>query len=497
MATLSDKIDLARALFGTNKTDAPSVNRISGTATANSENGTVTVQLEDGDVVELGTIGSVRSGQTVTIHVQGNSAQVVAAEGWGDALQDSVDEAVEVANATGQHFWEDDNGAHVTEVTREEWEDSSGANYHAGYNSLWNSLGLLFRKALNNLVAITQSAVSFYDGNGNNAANVTASFGSSGAQVGKSGDSHLVLDSRSLSLVDYGGSTFFEAVDMRDSTGHSTVVQEFVGDGSTTSFSLSPNASTTTGMTVSVSDSSGGTVTKYTTRVEFSTAPTSGATITVTYDTASDKMKHYTLGTRASGSTGGEYSVAMGNGNAANGTYSVAEGSGTAAYAPNSHAMGNGTIASGNNQLVIGQYNAPNPIQPFIVGNGGSSSSRQNALTVGLNGRLTIAGEMYFGSTSFADRFTTEMHSESTGSISAGGTKWVTVDCAKTGWKLLGPVGYYFNASGSGQSGSGVTVAYALRRSSETECQAALKNNGTAAANFTLEVVCLYVKVLS
>ena len=490
MATLSDKIDLARALFGTNKTDAPSVNRISGTATADSENGTVTVQLEDGDVVELGTIGSGRSGQTGTIHVQGNSAQVVAAEGWGDSIQSSVDEAVEVANATGQHFWEDDNGAHVTEVTREEWEDTTSQNYHAGYNSLWNSLGLLFRKALNNLVSITQSAVSFYDGSGNNASNVTASFGSSGAQVGKTGQSHLVLDSRDLSLVDYNGSMFFEAVDMRDSSGHSTVVQKFVGDGSTTTYTLSPYASTTTGMTVAVSDSSGGTVTKSTNSIQFSTAPTSGATITVTYDTTSDKMKHYTLGTRASGSTGGEYSVAMGNATTANGTYSVAEGDGSAAYGRNSHAMGLGTIATGSAQLVAGRYNAPNPTMPFIIGGGSDTSNRSNALTVGLTGRLTIAGEMYFGSTSFADRFVTEMHSESSGSVSGGGTKWVTVDCSKTGYKLLGPVGYYIN-------GTTVLMPYAVRGSSATEVQVAVRNTGSSSVSASIEVTCLYVKVLS
>ena len=90
--------------------------------------------------------------------------------------------------------------------------------------------------------------------------------------------------------------------------------------------------------------------------------------------------------------------------------------------------------------------------------------------------------------------FAVETHTASTGSISAGGTKWVTVDCAKSGYTLLGPVGYYFNASASGASGSGTTVGYALRRSSATECQMALKNNGTAAANFTLEIQALYVK---
>ena len=484
MATLSDKIDLARALFGTNKTDAPSVNRISGTATADSSDGTVTVQLEDGDVVELGTIGSVRSGQTVTIHVQGNSAQVVAAEGWGDAIQDSVDEAVEVANATGQHFWEDTNGAHVTEVTRDEWEDTTGANYHAGYNSLWNSLGLLFRKALNNLVAITQSAVTFYDGSGNNASNVTASFGSSGAQVGKSGDSHLTMDYRSMQMVDKDSAAYFEVADMRDSTGYASMTVTFIGDGSTTLFRFLPQASSTSSMTVTVSDSSGGTVTKDTTSVDFSTAPTSGATITVSYTTTSGYAKGYTLGTRASGSGVGGMSVAEGIGVIATGYAAHAEGYETVATGMYSHAEGYGTIASGRCQTAIGRYNVADTSSLLIVGDGNNTSGRRNAFTVRHGGLVTMGG------TAFHDMFTTEMHSESTGSVSGGGTKWVTVDCSKTGYKLLGPVGYYIN-------GTTVLMPYAVRGSSATEVQVAVRNTGSSSVSASIEVTCLYVKVLS
>ena len=473
MATLSDKIDLARALFGTNKTDAPSVNRISGTATADSENGTVTVQLEDGDVVELGTIGSVRSGQTVTIHVQGNSAQVVAAEGWGDAIQDSVDEAVEVANATGQHFWEDDNGAHVTEVTREEWEDTSGANYHAGYNSLWNSLGLLFRKALNNLVSITQSAVSFYDGSGNNAANVTASFGSSGAQIGKTGDSHITMDYHSMQLTDKDSSEYFAIGDMRDTTGYAAITQTFTGNGRTTLFEFSPPAASTSSITVTVSDNSGGTATKYPSGINFSSAPTDGATITVTYTSTSVYAKYYTLGTRASGSNTGGMSVAMGNNTTASGADSVA--------------MGYNTIAAGADQLATGLYNVADTRSLLVVGNG-NSSARSNALTVGRSGLVTMGG------TPFHDMFVYEtVTSGSIGAVSAnGGTAWVDPwSVAKTGYKAIAITGYYIN-------GAAALSVYCMRFSSATEVQFAVRNNSSSATSSTakIEATILYVKVL-
>lgn len=481
MATLNEKIGLARALFGTDRTDAPSVNRISGTATADSSDGTVTVQLEDGDIVELGCIGSVRQGQTVTVHVQGASAQVVAAEGWGDSLQESVDEAVEVATATGQHFWDDGNGAHVTEVTREDWETSP-----SGFNALWNSLGLLFRKALSNLVAITQSAVTFYDGQGNNAANVTASFGSSGAQIGKTGDSHLVMDSRTLSLVDMDGTEFFKATDTRGADGIADYVLTILAPGNDTGFVVNPTATSTSTMTVSVSDGSGGTVTKATNYITFSSAPTAGAVITVSYKTSSAQTKGYTLGTRASSTGIGLYSTAEGYNVAATGAYSHAEGEDTVASGYASHAQNIGTIAADQYQTAMGMYNEATYSRALVIGNGMDEDNRSNAFEVGWSGLVTMGG------TPFYDMFTIETHSsEAIGSIAANGTRWVTVDCTKTGYKLLGPIGYYIN-------GATALTVYACNRSSTTECQAALRNptSSASSANAKLEIQALYVKVL-
>ena len=123
-----------------------------------------------------------------------------------------ADEARQVAEATGQHFWDDDNGAHVTDVTREEWEtavddgfsdyDPSTKPYH---NQLTNSLGILLRTALNNLVSITRSAIAFYDGLGNSASNIVARFGSDGAQIGKASAQHAVIGTDGLSVLDGNG----------------------------------------------------------------------------------------------------------------------------------------------------------------------------------------------------------------------------------------------------------------------------------------------------
>lgn len=131
-----------------------------------------------------------------------------------------------VGIATNQHFYWDGTGAHVVtelnfvgadpwsdvlEVTWDEmdantWEHSCGAELNpqpdAGYNSLWNSLGMLFRKATNLLVAITQSAIEFFDGTGNESTNVVARFGVGGAQIGKDGDIHTSISNGKFGIAD-------------------------------------------------------------------------------------------------------------------------------------------------------------------------------------------------------------------------------------------------------------------------------------------------------
>ena len=124
-----------------------------------------------------------------------------------EAAQIAV-EAQTVANAINQHFWVDTDGAHVTEVTQDEWNDTTGSRYHTGANSLWNSLGMLFRKGLTNLLAIVTSntggnvtGVSIYDGQGNGANNIVASFTNSGATIGKTNSPHVEVDSSGMEVL--------------------------------------------------------------------------------------------------------------------------------------------------------------------------------------------------------------------------------------------------------------------------------------------------------
>lgn len=136
--------------------------------------------------------------------------------GWSSAtsadiagIEQAVQEALELVEAIDQHFWTDTQGAHVTDITQDEWQeeitsddpfdDVSDSKQYS--NLLLNSLGILLRSALNNLVSITRSAISFFDGHGNNVENVVAAFGRNGARVGKTDGMHSIFSPALFSMM--------------------------------------------------------------------------------------------------------------------------------------------------------------------------------------------------------------------------------------------------------------------------------------------------------
>ena len=182
-------------------------------------NDVVTVKVAGGKVYIEGSTSSPSVGVTefddaVTI-VNKNVKKVdekadKAAEDSEAALAaaKAAEEATDVARVTGQHFWVNDDepetyggtGAHVTEQEKDDWVESirrrfpdisDNKPYH---NILMNSFGILLRTALNNLVSITRSSISFFDGLGNNASNVVASFGKNGAAIGSNTTANILID---------------------------------------------------------------------------------------------------------------------------------------------------------------------------------------------------------------------------------------------------------------------------------------------------------------
>ena len=185
-----------------------------GTAQGDSSNGFVLVRMDNAPSDGSGDF-MVACDSPI---LQGDRVSYVSTKGQGKAvslanLTTIAEQADSIASATNQHFWDDTNGAHVTEVTQDEWNDSTDPNYHSGKNSLWNSLGILFRDGLNNLLSIVAGStpsdrgIAVYDGQGNNASNIVASFTGGGATIGKAGEAHIVQSSTRTTWYAPDGST--------------------------------------------------------------------------------------------------------------------------------------------------------------------------------------------------------------------------------------------------------------------------------------------------
>ena len=248
--------------------------------------------------------------------------------------------------------------------------------------------------------------------------------------------SHQILDYHSLQLIDKEGATYFHASDLRGLNGKATLRPTYKSINGSKTFDL-PLPAVDTNYTVTVSDGSGGGITKQTTSFTFETAPSADATISVVYETADQKAKAFTIGTRQ-GTTGvmsvvegrsckasgadshAEGSVTYANGDCshsegnrteangasahsegyrtvANGAESHAEGSLSKAIGSASHAQGENTIASKFAQTALGKHNVEDPsnsttgIYAVIVGNGTNSNNRSNALAVTWDGDVEFA----------------------------------------------------------------------------------------------------------
>ena len=332
----------------------------------------------------------------------------------------TANNAINLADGVNEHFWYDSAGAHVTEDTQEDYQQDPSS---AGGNTLITSQGMAVRRGTKQLAAFT----------------------SSGAQIGRTGQSRILQDFHSMQMIDKEGNPYFEVKDSRDIYGVAEITDVFKGDGSTRTFSLSLEANNTS-YTITVNDVAASGVTLHTTYFVLTTAPVLGDVIKAVYDTESPDAKEYTLGNRT-GNAGG-FSVAegaaaeasgfsshaeglgakaTGQGSHAEGLYTEAglggahaEGAETQALAQFSHAQNQETIANWDAQTVIGTLNeidqGTTMTHPgvesrnnygqyaFIIGNGYYNwqslrpEHRSNALTVDWAGNVETAGDVTDGS---------------------------------------------------------------------------------------------------
>lgn len=340
-----------------------------------------------------------------------------------------------------------------------------------------------------------------------------------GAQIGSSSNSHVSMDYHSLKLVDREGSTYFHVSDLRGPDGTLAATDTFVGDGSTKRFDLMYQAASTD-YTVTVSDGSGGTISKQLLWVTFSSPPTNGATITVEYTTTVSWAKAYTLGTRGAGNVGAmsvasgyecvasnEYAHAEGFSATASGSISHAEGGYTVASGSYSHAQNNNTVARGNSQTAIGRYNDNDPNNAFEIGNGTADNARSNALAVDWDGNLTAGN--------FRDAaMTRDLGSSGTvracriGSMVVmsgvlGGctvsdtytwTHLAHIDPAELGITSVGALGAMVDVSGGGPSYYGSTNGGGTARIVDGVLYADMQTNAAFSSRFVKFLITAYVE---
>lgn len=473
-----DDFELASALFGARRAEdgsADATRTVYARAVGDSSDGMVEVAIgddvvadgeewdDDGNQVDPGagatvaipTEVAVREGDDVTVTLVGGTAKSPmgsGVRGGGDRMQAEIDaassaatEAQAMAAATGQHFWDDAAGAHVTEAARAEWESEP-----SGHNVLINSLGILLCKALAPLVGVTQSAVAFFDGLGDAAENVVARFGRDGATIGKVGGVHVGIDSNSLDVSDGHGTTFLHAgLANDDETGlYSRTSYGYPGesewhlplrDGIIARVALRDDE------TGAEEEMAGGawTYDSYMLRLAGGASVPEGKTLVVTYGTY-HPVPMFTAGQRLGSYDDGEYSAvfgqaravgycsmatgmdchpnpglpdnhtiasgmasqAMGSGCHATGDYSCAVGdisyaTGTASFASGrscrasglgSAAIGIGARATQAGMIALGKYNYPKAGDVLEVGDGTSDSGRRNALRLTRDGYLSVEG---------------------------------------------------------------------------------------------------------
>lgn len=174
-----DPIDAATAFLGSydkdrgsmqNSTVQSETHTITGTATSDSADGLVMVDLEgytisedDQQSLELPTTVDVHEGDTVQVTLVGGVAKspiVTGVVGGGDRLSGNVQEAVQTAQDAAEavaevadvthHFWHDDDGAHVTT----EPDDAT-----TGPNTLIDSNAMYVRDGTTNLAQFTDPTI--------------------------------------------------------------------------------------------------------------------------------------------------------------------------------------------------------------------------------------------------------------------------------------------------------------------------------------------------
>lgn len=236
--------------------DTPSRTGIA-TVQRRDSDGTVWVRFPGSSIdtpVTGAVVANVAAGDTISydlsggrVSVTGNASDPAAGTKSVGVVRKAAESAAKVASkaqdiadAIGQHFWADDNGAHVST----EKDNPTGER-----NILMNSLGILLRQGSSWLASFSDSAVAFYDGLGNTASNVVAQFGADGAVIGRASGAHVLVKPTYLMETTPSGDDMFEVGRILDDDGYADYVDVEQVDTATSVFALTHRGQTIKGYT--------------------------------------------------------------------------------------------------------------------------------------------------------------------------------------------------------------------------------------------------------
>lgn len=361
-----------------------------------------TIDLVAGNTV-ISSLGQNKTQQTNTTktkthnQIQRTYSIASTAKSTADTAEQLATEANEIAVATGQHFWNQDDvsyflstdtsvdstktyfikdgdtytpvasptgdpsalgyyealgaGAYVTELDQTTFKQTPVQK-----NSLWNSAGMFFRDGLKNLLSILAGAtkgIAIYDGEGNSSDNIVASFTGDGALIGKINETHVELADDSLEMYDGNEGSFAHIGRPTDQE----ITDTFSVETATSTFTLSAIPSTV--MSIVIDDvalsSSDYTISGATLTITSPSTVPSGSIVVASYITNANTT-YYTMGRRKASEGVGLYSMAEGNRTTASGKYAHAEGNQSVASGGASHAEGSYTEALGTSSHTEGSH---------------------------------------------------------------------------------------------------------------------------------------------
>lgn len=352
-------------------------------------NGLEELAIFSAEQLRIGRLGAqramVNSGSLELYDAQGNRYFVVSADGmtFGDnsvASKTYVDTAeadavsTASADATNKANQAQANAINTAsaDATAKANQAQANAEKVATNFITTDSTGIKVHNTndSSNYTHIGSSGMDVYQGG-----DLSASFGSTRAQVGKASAGHAILTTSGMTI--YG------------SDGNVELANIGYGSGSTTSGGLADAPYFTFGERASSSGVGNNSFAE-------------GFEVTASGANSHAEGAKTVASTQSSHAEGllsvanGAIAHAEGQQTTAHGYASHAEGYYTTANGGYSHAGGNGTIADGSAQTAIGKWNVSDSSSVFIVGNG-TIASRLNALMVDSNNDLRVKGNVRIG----------------------------------------------------------------------------------------------------